>query len=231
MAKTQKWAQRMQAAGINVGKAFSMLLLRWLPPVAAEKVEEGPIITAAELARGFLDGFVIGLISDNKKRLDKKGGNGMNVGLIIIAALVLVGCSKKATKIETIPEARPSPVVQAEQQQDKAGLHFGDVAFAKDPIGPVTVYFDFDSDRLKPQEAMKLDRFIDKQCIIDAHACTFGTDDYNIGLSEQRGSMVNAYIGGGGEIHAWGETHCTAKCREVGEPECGECRKVTVRLK
>lgn len=229
MAKTQRWAQKAQFAGVNIGKAFSVLLLRWLPPVAAEKAEEGPIITALELAKGLLDGIEIGLLSDNKRKLEKKGGKGMKVGLIIIGLLALVGCSKKNTTIETIPE-KPAPVIE-QTAEPTGGITFGDAVFSEEKPEAVTVYFPFDSDRLEPQEALKLDPFRGRPCIIDAHACSWGTDEYNLALSERRGGTVNAQIGGNGEVNAWGETQCTATCKDINEQECQDCRKVTVRAK
>jgi hypothetical protein len=226
MAKTQKWAQRMQSAGVHGGKWVSILLLRWLPPVAAEKAEEGPIITALELAKSFLDGLEIGLLSDNKKRLEKKGENVVKVGLIIIAALVLAGCSKKTTIIETVPDFAPAVENVAEPTPEP--IADGPVMIL--PPEPVTVYFDFDSDRLPAKESMKLDHLIGKECIIDAHACAWGTDGYNLALSERRGNMVKLYIGGG-KVTAWGETQCNAPCNDIEEAECLECRKVIVRVK
>ena len=72
MAKKQKWAQKLQMAGINCGKAFSIMLLHWLPPVAAEKAEEGIFVTGLDLLKSFLDGFEIGILADNAKMLRKK---------------------------------------------------------------------------------------------------------------------------------------------------------------
>jgi len=74
VAKKRMWAEKCQLAGERVGMAFSVLLMRWLPPVAAEKAEEGIVVTAIELARSFLDGFQFGILSDNNKRKKKGGG-------------------------------------------------------------------------------------------------------------------------------------------------------------
>jgi hypothetical protein len=73
MAKKQQWAQKVQKWGIGLGKIFSVLLMRWLPPAAAEKAEEGIVVTALDLVRALLDGFQIGILADNTKRLQERG--------------------------------------------------------------------------------------------------------------------------------------------------------------
>jgi len=74
MAKKQKWSVRAQLAGIDHGKLFSVLLRRWLPVVAADRAEEGIIVTALSLLKAYVDGFEIGILSDNISRMQKKNG-------------------------------------------------------------------------------------------------------------------------------------------------------------
>ena len=62
-----------QKNGIFCGKWLSVMLLRVLPPSGAEKAEEGMFVTAIALAKAWLDGLEIGILSDNKSRLEKKG--------------------------------------------------------------------------------------------------------------------------------------------------------------
>jgi hypothetical protein len=72
MAEKQKWAEKLRIAGEKCGIALSIILLRWLPPSVAEKAEEGIIVTALHIAKSFLEGLEIGILLDNKKRLDKR---------------------------------------------------------------------------------------------------------------------------------------------------------------
>jgi len=82
-----------------------------------------------------------------------------------------------------------------------------------------TIYFDFDSDKLKPAGTAELDKLADQlnaakeyNIVIGGHTCNIGTDAYNMTLSEKRAQAVvkyllkkgvnNAYVGS----HNYGES-------------------------
>jgi hypothetical protein len=72
-ARKNKLAVKAGNFGENLGKAFSLLLMRWLPPKVAEKAEEGIIVTLLACISTFLTGFESGILADNKSR-NIKGG-------------------------------------------------------------------------------------------------------------------------------------------------------------
>ena len=72
IAKKNKWAEKIQDAGIAIGKALSKLLLGWLPPAKAEAAEEGIIVTVLNWGANFLRGIELGMLSDNTSKLQEK---------------------------------------------------------------------------------------------------------------------------------------------------------------
>ena len=151
--------------------------------------------------------------------------------LMLFAALALMnsGCTKKATKIEMAPDVPAKAVEQtAAVKSEYEPQRF---APAVEQAKTVNVYFDFDSDALKTQEAMKLDYLLGGAGIIRliGHTCTIGTKAYNVGLGLARAERVREYLGRG-EINSYGEEMCRAACESVDEAECAECRRVEVVL-
>lgn len=64
-----------------------------------------------------------------------------------------------------------------------------------------TIYFDFDSDKLKPAATAELDKLADQlnaakeyDIVIGGHTCNIGTDGYNMTLSEKRAQAVVKYL-------------------------------------
>lgn len=149
------------------------------------------------------------------------------IGLMLV--LQMAGCSKKATKVEPSFE----PVVEAPEPAPEPEPEPVDEGIVIDykPAEPhyVTVYFDFDSDKLKPGEVMKLDALLNGGEIekISGHACVIGTSEYNFGLGLARAERVREYIGRG-ETNSYGEEACRAACVSIDEAECRDCRKVEV---
>jgi peptidoglycan-associated lipoprotein len=68
------------------------------------------------------------------------------------------------------------------------------------PCGLTTVYFEFDSPSLKPetQEQLKAAaeclKGVSKTIILEAHADSRGTEEYNIMLTDRRGQAVREYL-------------------------------------
>jgi peptidoglycan-associated lipoprotein len=75
--------------------------------------------------------------------------------------------------------------------------NFGD---EKGPCGISAVFFAFDSDAITPGAQEQLDAFatclLDKpnQVVLEAHADNRGTEEYNIMLTERRGTSVKRYL-------------------------------------
>lgn len=72
------------------------------------------------------------------------------------------------------------------------------------PCGLAAVYFGFDSDELTPTTQEQLTTAADcitqqsRSVILEAHADDTGTEEYNILLTERRGSMVRTFLAGKG---------------------------------
>ena len=72
------------------------------------------------------------------------------------------------------------------------------------PCGLPAVYFEFDSDQLTPETQEQLTAAADcmtqqnRAVILEAHADETGTEEYNILLTERRGSMVRTFLAGKG---------------------------------
>lgn len=72
------------------------------------------------------------------------------------------------------------------------------------PCGLPAVYFGFDSDELTPSTQEQLTAAADcitqqnRPVILEAHADELGTEEYNILLTERRGSMVRTFLAGKG---------------------------------
>lgn len=72
------------------------------------------------------------------------------------------------------------------------------------PCGLPAVYFGFDSDELTPSTQEQLTAAADcisqqnRPVILEAHADEVGTEEYNILLTERRGSMVRTFLAGKG---------------------------------
>jgi outer membrane protein OmpA-like peptidoglycan-associated protein len=70
------------------------------------------------------------------------------------------------------------------------------------PVVLNNVYFDFDSDVIRPESFPELDRISEMlldnpnlHMTIDGHTCSIGTDEYNLDLSQRRaGSIVEYFL-------------------------------------
>ncbi len=88
-----------------------------------------------------------------------------------------------------------------------------------EPIVLQNVYFDFDSDVIRPESFPELNRIsemlLDNPTLhmtIDGHTCDIGTDEYNLGLSMRRARSIVRYLEDKGvpptnlEYHGYGES-------------------------
>jgi peptidoglycan-associated lipoprotein len=120
--------------------------------------------------------------------------------LLAILCMVMWGCQKKVTKVETPPEPKP-PVVEAPE-----------------PVKPVedfipididaelrrilqTVYFDFDKYDLRPDAISRLEtiaKYLQEHTTVrvlaEGHCDERGSAEYNMGLGENRARAVKNYL-------------------------------------
>jgi len=94
-----------------------------------------------------------------------------------------------------------------------------------------TIYFDFDSAKLKKSEIPKLKVFIrGDRVVIKGYASPEGSEEYNLRLSERRAKSVKKYLERKGirveEVKAFGESLCFEE-----QKDWWKCRKVEVDLK
>ena len=124
-----------------------------------------------------------------------------STGAILVAALALAGCSKKAP--ETLP---PSPGDGSGGGQVQNAVPAGPVAgsqadFLAQMNGQDTIYFDtdrydvdsVDGDALRSQ-ASWLARYPGKRATIEGHADERGTREYNLALGERRANAAKNYL-------------------------------------
>jgi peptidoglycan-associated lipoprotein len=117
--------------------------------------------------------------------------------------LTFVGCSKKKTKVE--PALEPAPrqeVVEPEPFKPSDEDVFTPVDMdARMREVLQTVYFDYDKWELKPPAIEKLERIasflsenVSVRLLIEGHADERGTNEYNIGLGENRAKAAKKYL-------------------------------------
>jgi peptidoglycan-associated lipoprotein len=125
--------------------------------------------------------------------------------IIAFTAIVLaVGCGKKTTKLEnTLPEPEPSrPPVYTPEQETKFVAQDMDEEMRRILV---PVYFDYDRYNLRSDavEIMeKIASFLEQhkgiRILIEGHADERGTDEYNMGLGENRARSARNYLTGYG---------------------------------
>lgn len=119
--------------------------------------------------------------------------------LVALAPLAVAGCSKQAKPKAPAPEARAvsAPAASAKRaastatgvSADGSTLRFG------------SIYFDYDSDTLRPESretlqsvADALQSRSDMRLVVEGHADDRGTDEYNVALGERRANAIRDYL-------------------------------------
>lgn len=124
-----------------------------------------------------------------------------------VSAILVAGCSKKTTTIDMPP---PEPTAQEPAPREEPEPMFEpsdeDVFEAADMDAQMrelleTIYFTYDQWELQPHEIAKLERIapflaenVDIRILIEGHADERGTNEYNIGLGENRAKAVKKYL-------------------------------------
>jgi peptidoglycan-associated lipoprotein len=136
-----------------------------------------------------------------------------------------VGCAKKTTKIDPIPEPAPAPAYEPPPPPPEPEPE----PVVEDPSSfLVPVYFDYDKSNLRPDAMSTLESigpFLNRnpsmRIMIEGHADERGTDEYNIGLGESRAKSALNWLVNYGISESRIETVSYGRARPVN-PNCGE---------
>jgi peptidoglycan-associated lipoprotein len=121
-------------------------------------------------------------------------------GTCIIGIVFAPGCSKKITKVaEQTPVA--SKMVAPVKARDGSGVL--DRSNINDVLAPI--YFDFDRYTLRPGEIAKLERIASLlssarsiRLVCEGYCDDRGSDEYNMGLGENRARTIKQWLSGYG---------------------------------
>ena len=134
----------------------------------------------------------------------------MSFAGVILAALIVAGCSSTGTEPNQAPptaddtvDQAPPPVTQPQEVVEEAS-DFNDQGY---PIGPDgrllsrTFYFDYDKSILRPGDLAALEvhaqilrRNTDRSIVIEGHCDERGTREYNLALGERRADAVRSFL-------------------------------------
>lgn len=142
--------------------------------------------------------------------------------LAVVVGIGGVGCSKKATKIDTATLSTETLVQTPQREQRRYAAKP-----QQDPIGtavtygstPITVYFAFDSYDLSDEVKGKLETFaaqnMHKAVAVYGGCCPIGTEEYNEALGLLRAQAVADYLAERqvlvAHVESWGETILAAR--------------------
>jgi peptidoglycan-associated lipoprotein len=117
----------------------------------------------------------------------------------ICCLALAAGCSKKVTKIEPTPEPAPAPVVEPAPAPEPEPEPAPQVDEALQILIPI--YFDYDKSNLRSDALATLESigpFLQRnpamRIMIEGHADERGTDEYNIGLGENRAKSARQWL-------------------------------------
>ncbi len=125
-----------------------------------------------------------------------------------LSVSMIAGCGKKTTKVDTSPERQvETPAEEVEEEEtpvftpsDEDVFETVDMdAAAREVLVPV--YFEYDQYQLSPEAIDKLEKiaaFLSEnksvRLLIEGHADERGTNEYNIGLGENRAKAAKNYL-------------------------------------
>ncbi len=131
------------------------------------------------------------------------------LGVVVLASIFLMstGCQKKTTKVGTTPddtpaqteEVKPEPTEEFRPSDEDVFETVDMDAKAREVLVPI--YFEYDQYDLRPDEVEKLARtakFLEENAsfriLVEGHADERGSNEYNIGLGENRAKAVKNYL-------------------------------------
>ncbi len=121
---------------------------------------------------------------------------------LAVASLALVGCQKKVTKVEPIPEPPPPVVVEEPEPPPPPPPE----PVVEDITGRLNellqpLYFDFDRSDLKQDAISRLEMLASflrdhpsVRLMAQGHADERGSSEYNMGLGENRSKSARSYL-------------------------------------
>ncbi|MBN2037798.1 MAG: OmpA family protein [Chitinispirillaceae bacterium] len=120
--------------------------------------------------------------------------------LLTILCMVMWGCQKKVTKVETPPE--PKPVVVEPPEPVKPVEDFIPIDIDAELRRILqTIYFDFDKYDLRPDAISSLEtiaKYLQEhptvRVLAEGHCDERGSAEYNMGLGENRARAVKNYL-------------------------------------
>jgi peptidoglycan-associated lipoprotein len=134
-------------------------------------------------------------------RLTSKKWYTVGLGLCLALAFAAGGCQKKTTKVEPTPEPAPAPVEEPRPAPSDEDVYKPmDMDSAARAV-LLTIYFDYDQYKLRPEAIEQLERvakFLSDnksiRVLMEGHADERGTDEYNMGLGENRAKAAKQYL-------------------------------------
>ena len=133
-----------------------------------------------------------------------------NVALLVVCALILVGCASQQGQQEPEPAAQPAApvdVVPVQSQPVQAEPESTDFDSRSRPLTPsgrilaTKFYFELDQARLSARDLRLLEmhaniltRNRDRRLVIEGHCDERGTREYNLALGERRGNAVRSFL-------------------------------------
>ncbi|MBD3318076.1 MAG: OmpA family protein [Chitinivibrionales bacterium] len=131
--------------------------------------------------------------------------------VVVIAGFFAGGCQKKTTNIGT-PEPEPEPIAETIEERepttiipsDEDVFETVDMDLAMKEVFN-TIYFEYDQYTLRPEAIQILEtasafmtEHKDVRFLLEGHADERGTNEYNMGLGENRSRTVKEYLVGYG---------------------------------
>jgi peptidoglycan-associated lipoprotein len=134
----------------------------------------------------------------------KQAGSLVCGALVLCALLMVAGCGKKVTKVDTQPQPEPkreqaAPASQAPAPERESFETVDPDVQIREVLQ--TVYFDYDQSNLKPATIDRLQligKLLDEKAslnlLLEGHADERGTNEYNIGLGERRARAIRDWF-------------------------------------
>ena len=135
-----------------------------------------------------------------------------NVALLVVGALILVGCASQqepepaaqpAAPVDVVP-VQSQPVQSQPVQAEPESTDFDSRSRPLMPSGRILTtkfYFELDQARLSARDLRLLEmhaniltRNRDRRLVIEGHCDERGTREYNLALGERRGNAVRSFL-------------------------------------